>query len=200
VGAILQYLDVARAKYEADIRNNVSVDQATNSYNANVTALRNQLFQLGYNKEQVDALTAKYLQVPGEVRTDIVLEGAGQAAAYLGSLASAIAAIPRSVVIDTGIGRRHASGGITGAGWSIMNEYRPEPVRLPTGSMVYPSVAQGLASTPGAGPSATPTALRVEIAFSGAVDTYQATSFQKMLDAGLVTINVKHVEGAARAA
>lgn len=198
VAEVLRFLDVARAKYDADVREHGASQQATDNYNAQVTALRKLLVQQGYNREDIDKLVDKYFEVPGNVNTDITLNGAAEAASALSQLASVASQVPRVIgmtVVSQGIGRR-ASGGVSG-GWTVLNEHRSEVVRLPSGAMVYPTAAQGMAADPSvrAGAGMMGGELRVVLDFSGAVDTYAARSLQAMFNANLVTVQAKHVVG-----
>jgi TP901 family phage tail tape measure protein len=63
----------------------------------------------------------------------------------------AIGGIAGAVISQGLSARRHASGGPTGQGWSLMNEMGPEAVHLPTGSTVIPAGATAAMAPSGGG-------------------------------------------------
>lgn len=101
-----------------------------------------------------------------------------------------------NVVIHEQFGKigGHASGGITGAGLSWVNETGPELVRLPTGSMVYPA-GQSKQMMQSAASAASQASQGIEVSFSGSLDTAFAVLFMNMIRTGKIQILSKAIVG-----
>lgn len=64
IEVILDQIQAYRDVYDANIKNGMSIQMASDAYNKSIAALRNNLIALGYNKKAVDDLILKYKQVP----------------------------------------------------------------------------------------------------------------------------------------
>lgn len=145
VGGILDQIKALDGKREADIAAGNGTKEATETanraYAGQVESLRLLLIQLGFNRQAVDDLIAKYSEIPAEINTNVNTyyndyysrQGAGGSAFDAGDR-----------LARRGIDKR--SGGVIGAaayggvhsGLTKVGEEGWEFARLPTGTMMYP--------------------------------------------------------------
>lgn len=73
--AILDTIGVLQRQYNANIAAGMSSTEAATAYDKGTAALERQLRKAGLNTAQIEQLIGKYKGVPGEVETDIALNG-----------------------------------------------------------------------------------------------------------------------------
>ncbi len=154
--ALLDQVAAAEAARQAQINLGVSVDSANAQFDANIERIRQMAYDLGYNKEQVDALIASLgVLAVSNAAPKVELTGA-QAAMEQGIALGAIlnnlnhTYYPKVQVvtgpgISLGNALHHPIGGPTSPGLSVVNDWGGqsathgggELMSLPTGSMVY---------------------------------------------------------------
>jgi septal ring factor EnvC (AmiA/AmiB activator) len=97
--AIEERLEKSRQLYEADIAAGVSIGSATKAHTDRVTALRNELTQMGFNKTETEKLIAVYGLVPTELATAVKFTNDEEAKAAAAKLKAAYDKNPK--LLDT---------------------------------------------------------------------------------------------------
>ncbi len=76
--AILGRIKTINDERQSRLDNGMTMDEANRKYIREIDALRKTLRQAGFNKKQIDELTAAYRQIPGQVKTNVSVTGDGK--------------------------------------------------------------------------------------------------------------------------
>lgn len=137
---VLDQIERIKDLRQANIENNMSVEDADAAYMSQIGSLRAVLIQMGYNEDQVDDLIGKYKAVPGKVATTVTADTI-QAERELAQVRDLITQIRskkvvittqrneivtrsegRNVPIGDGVGGRRWGGITEHAQWGVLRE------------------------------------------------------------------------------
>ena len=107
---MLGLIEQAQSLAEAQVREGATVEAASAEFGRHVGQLRAVMLQAGFTEDQVDALIAKYGQVPPMKKTAIIVTGI-EAMQYALDIARMIFGLPSQKIITTTYVSRYTSTG-----------------------------------------------------------------------------------------
>lgn len=98
--AVLAVVQANLQVYDSQIAVGISAEDAAKKYDANTTALKDQLHAAGYTKTQIHNLIGEYENVPDKVDTSIAVEGLTDAITDLDTLLRQLLGLPPKKVVN----------------------------------------------------------------------------------------------------